>query len=75
MILTCYMLVVTTSRDPSSRLSAFAREIRLLLPTSVRLNRGNIILPDLVKSAQSSGLTDVILLHERMLPLSRASKY
>jgi U3 small nucleolar ribonucleoprotein protein IMP4 len=55
---------VTTSRDPSARLSAFAKEIRLLLPTSVRLNRGNLILPDLVKSAQSAGLSDVVLLHE-----------
>lgn len=57
-------ILVTTSRDPSARLSAFAKEIRLLLPTSVRLNRGNLILPDLVRSAQSSGLSDVVLLHE-----------
>ncbi|CCE33854.1 probable IMP4 protein [Claviceps purpurea 20.1] len=55
-------VLVTTSRDPSARLSAFAKEIRLLLPTSVRLNRGNLILPDLVKSAQSAGLSDLILL-------------
>ncbi|KAI1402914.1 Brix-domain-containing protein [Hypoxylon fuscum] len=57
-------ILVTTSRDPSARLSAFAKEIRLLLPTSIRLNRGNLILPDLVRSAQSSGLSDLILLHE-----------
>ncbi|KAL5585010.1 hypothetical protein FOVSG1_014399 [Fusarium oxysporum f. sp. vasinfectum] len=57
-------VLVTTSRDPSARLSAFAKEIRLLLPTAVRLNRGNLILPDLVRSAQSAGLSDVVLLHE-----------
>ena len=57
-------VLVTTSRDPSSRLSSFAKEIRLLLPTSIRLNRGNIVLPNLVSSAVSSGLSDVILLHE-----------
>ncbi|GAO14714.1 hypothetical protein UVI_02028720 [Ustilaginoidea virens] len=57
-------VLVTTSRDPSTRLSAFAKEIRLLLPTSVRLNRGNLILPDLVKSAQTAGLSDIVLLHE-----------
>ncbi|PHH90202.1 hypothetical protein CDD83_4246 [Cordyceps sp. RAO-2017] len=57
-------VLVTTSRDPSARLSAFAKEIRLLLPTSIRLNRGNLILPDLVRSAQSSGLSDIVLLHE-----------
>ncbi|KAJ0363351.1 hypothetical protein COL26b_013011 [Colletotrichum chrysophilum] len=43
-------ILVTTSRDPSSRLAAFSKEIRLLLPTSVRLNRGNLILDDLVQS-------------------------
>ncbi|KAH6899793.1 anticodon-binding protein [Thelonectria olida] len=57
-------VLVTTSRDPSARLAAFAKEIRLLLPTAVRLNRGNLILPDLVQSAQSAGLSDVVLLHE-----------
>lgn len=57
-------VLVTTSRDPSARLSAFAKEIRLLLPTAIRLNRGNLILPDLVRSAQSSGLSDLVLLHE-----------
>ena len=57
-------VLVTTSRDPSPRLSAFAKEIRLLLPTSIRLNRGNLILPDLVRSSQGAGLSDMILLHE-----------
>ena len=57
-------ILVTTSRDPSSRLGSFAKEIRLLLPTAIRLNRGNLILPNLVSSAKSSGLSDLILLHE-----------
>ena len=57
-------VLVTTSRDPSARLSAFAKEVRLLLPTSIRMNRGNLILPDLIKSAQSAGLSDAVLLHE-----------
>jgi U3 small nucleolar ribonucleoprotein protein IMP4 len=57
-------ILVTTSRDPSSRLSAFAKEIRLLLPTSIRLNRGNLVLPNLVASAKAADLSDVILLHE-----------
>ncbi|KAL8805171.1 MAG: hypothetical protein Q9182_002153 [Xanthomendoza sp. 2 TL-2023] len=56
--------LVTTSRSPSTRLGAFAKEIRLLLPTAIRLNRGTLILPNLVQSANSSGLTDLILLHE-----------
>ncbi|KAI1340399.1 Brix-domain-containing protein [Xylariaceae sp. FL0016] len=57
-------VLITTSRDPSSRLSAFSKEIRLLLPTGIRLNRGSTILPDLVRSAKSSGLSDMVLLHE-----------
>ena len=57
-------VLVTTSRDPSSRLGTFAKEVRLLLPTAIRLNRGTLILPDLVRSSQSNGLSDVVLLHE-----------
>lgn len=57
-------VLVTTSRDPSARLAAFAKEVRLLLPTAIRLNRGNLILPDLTRSAQAAGLSDVALLHE-----------
>lgn len=57
-------VLVTTSRDPSSRLGSFAKEVRLLLPTAIRLNRGNLVLPNLVGSAKSSGLSDMILLHE-----------
>ncbi|CAI7631358.1 unnamed protein product [Penicillium bialowiezense] len=56
--------LVTTSRSPSARLGAFAKEIRLLLPTSIRLNRGTLVLGDLVSSASSAALTDMILLHE-----------
>lgn len=57
-------ILVSTSRDPSTRLGTFAKEIRLLLPTAVRLNRGNLILDNLVQSCKSNGLSDIILLHE-----------
>ncbi|KAF2494126.1 Brix-domain-containing protein [Lophium mytilinum] len=57
-------ILVTTSRDPSSRLSTFSKEIKLLLPTSIRLNRGNTVLPNMVSSALAQGLSDLILLHE-----------
>ena len=56
--------IVTTSRSPSIRLSTFAKEVRLMFPTSIRLNRGNLVLPDLVASANAAALTDMILLHE-----------
>lgn len=57
-------VLVTTSRSPSSRLAAFSKEIRLLMPTAIRLNRGNTVLPELVRSCNSRGLSDVVLLHE-----------
>lgn len=56
--------LVTTSRDPSSRLATFSKEIRLMLPTSIRLNRGSLILPNLISSAKAAALSDIILLHE-----------
>ncbi|KAI9213202.1 hypothetical protein DS838_001926 [Geotrichum bryndzae] len=57
-------VVVTTSRDPSTRLSQFAKEIKLLFPTGIRLNRGNSILPSLVSACQASATTDMVILHE-----------
>ena len=56
--------LVTTSRSPSTRLAAFSKEIRLLLPTAIRLNRGNLILPNLLSSAKAAALSDILLLHE-----------
>ncbi|ODQ67109.1 U3 small nucleolar ribonucleo protein IMP4 [Nadsonia fulvescens var. elongata DSM 6958] len=57
-------VVVTTSRDPSSRLGQFAKEVRLLFPTGIRLNRGGTVLPNLVSACNASSTTDLILLHE-----------
>lgn len=42
----------------------FAKEIRLLLPNSIRLNRGNTVLPTLCQSCLSTSTSDLILLHE-----------
>ncbi len=33
-------ILVTTSRDPSTRLVQFAKEIKLVLPNAQRINRG-----------------------------------
>lgn len=57
-------ILVTTSRNPSSRLGTFCKEIRLLLPTGTRINRGNYLLQDLASVARRRQLTDVIMLHE-----------
>ncbi|KAJ2973208.1 hypothetical protein NUW58_g8994 [Xylaria curta] len=55
---------VVPGLKPLTSGAAFSKEIRLLLPTGIRLNRGGTILPELVKSAQSAGLSDIVLLHE-----------
>jgi hypothetical protein len=34
-------ILITTSRDPSSRLTQFAKELKLVFPNAQRINRGN----------------------------------
>ncbi|KAI9012801.1 anticodon-binding protein [Gaertneriomyces semiglobifer] len=57
-------ILVTTSRDPSSRLQQFAKEIRLMLPNSQRVNRGNYVLKDIVEACRNNEATDLVILHE-----------
>lgn len=64
-------IIITTSRDPSTRLSQFAKEIKLMFPDATRLNRGNLIMSNLVSAAIKSGTSDIIVLHEhRGVPTS-----
>ena len=55
---------VTTSRDPSSRLKQFAKEMKLLIPNSSRMNRGNNRVDELMESCKQSEFTDVIIVQE-----------
>lgn len=55
---------ITTSRDPSSRLKAFAKEIKLLFPNSQRVNRGNHKVPDLVDVCKANDFTDILMVME-----------
>jgi U3 small nucleolar ribonucleoprotein protein IMP4 len=57
-------IMVTTSRDPSSRLTQFAKEFKLLIPNSIRVNRGAMVVSDLVTSCRGHDFTDIVLLHE-----------
>ena len=59
-------LLLTTSRDPSSRLLQFCKELKLLFPTSSRINRGSQILPDLVELGKTSEFTDIVIVHEHL---------
>ncbi|KAK3864167.1 hypothetical protein Pcinc_030122 [Petrolisthes cinctipes] len=57
-------VVITTSRDPSSKLKQFAKEIKLLFPNSQRLNRGNFETKQLMEACRNNDITDFIVLHE-----------
>eukprot|EP00927_Polykrikos_kofoidii_P078305 TRINITY_DN75147_c0_g1_i1.p1 TRINITY_DN75147_c0_g1~~TRINITY_DN75147_c0_g1_i1.p1 ORF type:complete len:327 (+),score=74.67 TRINITY_DN75147_c0_g1_i1:143-1123(+) len=57
-------VLVTTSRDPSSRLSQFLKELRLLLPGAQRMNRGGYVVKDLMQLARTHEMTDVVIVHE-----------
>lgn len=57
-------IIITTSRDESSRLKQFAKEIKLIFPNSVRINRGNYEIKQLVSSAISNNASDLIILTE-----------
>ena len=37
-------ILVTTSRDPSTRLVQFAKEVKLVLPNAQRINRGGQVI-------------------------------
>lgn len=64
-------IIVTTSRNPSVKLLQFSKEIKLMFPNSMKLNRGNYIIPELVKSCARAAINDVIVLHEhRGVPTS-----
>eukprot|EP00741_Cyanophora_paradoxa_P015078 tig00020848_g14549.t1 len=57
-------IVITTSRDPSSRLLQFSKELKLLFPNSQRMNRGNHVIKDIVDACRANEVTDIIIAHE-----------
>ncbi|KIM90682.1 hypothetical protein PILCRDRAFT_142461 [Piloderma croceum F 1598] len=57
-------IVITTSRDPSSKLLQFSKEMRLVFPNSHRINRGNYVVKELAEACRANDITDLIVLHE-----------
>lgn len=57
-------IVITTSRDPSSKLLQFTKELRLVFPNSHRINRGNYVVKELAEACRANEVTDLIVLHE-----------
>ncbi|ORC90936.1 U3 small nuclear ribonucloprotein (snRNP) [Trypanosoma theileri] len=57
-------VLVTTSREPSQKLLEFAKEIRLIIPNAVRMNRGNLSVRQLMDAARRGQYSDVVVLQE-----------
>jgi U3 small nucleolar ribonucleoprotein protein IMP4 len=57
-------ILLTTSRTPSQRLMQFLKEMRIVIPNSVRVNRGNTVIKELVKICQDNEFSDLVILHE-----------
>ena len=57
-------LMLTTSRDPSSRLTAFCKELKLIFPNAQRINRGNQVTSALVEACRTADFTDLVIVHE-----------
>ncbi|EFA10343.1 U3 small nucleolar ribonucleoprotein protein IMP4 isoform X1 [Tribolium castaneum] len=57
-------IVITTSRDPSSRLKMFVKELRLIFPNAQRMNRGNYEMKQLIHACRANDVTDFIVVHE-----------
>lgn len=57
-------VLITTSRDPSSRLTQFTKELRLIFPNSQRINRGGTVIKDIVDACRANDVTDLCIVHE-----------
>jgi len=57
-------VMVTTSRDPSSRLVQFAKEMCLIFPNAQRINRGAYTTKEVVEACRSNEVTDLVMVHE-----------
>ena len=57
-------VLVSTSREASQKLMEFAKEIRLCIPNSVRMNRGSVPISQIMDAARRDKFTDVVVVSE-----------
>ncbi|XP_067833571.1 U3 small nucleolar ribonucleoprotein protein IMP4 isoform X1 [Heptranchias perlo] len=57
-------IMITTSRDPSSKLKQFAKEVKLVFPNAQRMNRGKHEMGALVQACKANSVTDLLIVHE-----------
>ena len=55
---------MTTSRDPSSRLKQFAKEIKICIPNSQAINRGTYRVGELLEACKKADFTDIVVVNE-----------
>ena len=63
----CYLDVLWVAAAqcaPAQGLAQFAKELKLVFPNSQRLNRGGLVVKDLVESARAHEYTDIVVVHE-----------
>jgi U3 small nucleolar ribonucleoprotein protein IMP4 len=57
-------IIITTSRNPSSSLLRFTKELKKIFPLSLRVNRGNKFLKSLISFCLTENATDLLLVYE-----------
>jgi len=57
-------ILVTTCRNPSSRLTSFAKEMKIIFPNAQRINRGGTVMKEIVDVSRRNEITDIVILHE-----------
>jgi U3 small nucleolar ribonucleoprotein protein IMP4 len=57
-------ILLTTCHDPSQKLLAFAKELKLVFPNTMRMNRGSMNVAELVRIGRQHQFTDIIVVHE-----------
>ncbi|CAD8116656.1 unnamed protein product [Paramecium sonneborni] len=57
-------IALTTSRSPSQRLVTLMKEMGLIFPNCTRVNRGALVVKDLVTHCQQKNYSDLIIVHE-----------
>ncbi|WAQ83331.1 hypothetical protein PtA15_3A700 [Puccinia triticina] len=57
-------ILITTSRNPSSKLLQFSKELRLVFPNAHRVNRGKYVMGEIASACRANGMTDLVMVHE-----------
>ena len=55
---------ITSSRDPSSRLKQFVKEMKLCIPNAQNVNRGTSRIDELVDACKKADFTDIVIVSE-----------